>query len=218
MKTLTADDLLMGTFLSAEQAWQMLCDASLLHAHRRFANAFVLSVACIEEVGLSRVRLELAELALQGDTLYENEVERQKRSYHEVKLRRGYTSPILVTAWVDPAVVNEKDQLPKELWKAEKRRPDATHASRTKAQYVDFKSSSWNRPADTDPDAAEQMLENAAAEYSLQRNKLMRKIEEPPLQGVALRICLPMLPDPSSAVFTPDQCEDERCKDFRGLS
>lgn len=193
----TADHLLMGTFLSAEQSWHLLHDANLLHAHRRFASAYVLSVSCIEEVGLSRIRLELTDKVLQRRLVTAKEVNTRD---HPKKLQSGDTSPIVVAFWGEPDSEEERNAL-EEIRATKENRPQESHKRRFKYQYVDLNPDDlvWNRPADTTLDDAAWMLTNAAAEYSLLRNKLMRKIEEPDFQKIAEQIDLPELPEPSSA-------------------
>jgi AbiV family abortive infection protein len=180
--SVTAEYLMKGYALALEQCGLLLSDAVRLYESGSYATAVVLTAFAREELGRSKILLDLWRRQRGGSTVTMEDISNACDN-HVNKQRAGMLS---LTIMADSEtglgkVLNDRmtnapqSQKWKEATKTlkqideikQKRTPDDRHNKRMAALYVEPKSSSeWNRPADMPVQTAHDFLRDAVNDYS----------------------------------------------------
>jgi AbiV family abortive infection protein len=174
--------VLEGAAYALEQCGLLLRDANFLYRNRSYASTIALTAFAREELGRSRILLDLWRKASAGDALTIEQLE-QACDDHLTKQKAGMLSLILKAdresgvGKVLEARMKSDPQSP-ESQEAEaelklieeamkKRTPGNRHQKRMAALYVEpVSETEWSRPSATSASAAHDFLQHAVSDYS----------------------------------------------------
>jgi AbiV family abortive infection protein len=174
--------LLKGASYSLEQCGFLLRDATVLYRSGSYATVVVLVVLGREEMGRSKILLEMWKEALAGKVFTIADINDRCRDH----VRKQEMGMLSTTVRAASPVFARALQAPRETtWFRDaraivdavarvvaRRTPTDRHQSRMAAQYVDPKSETeWNRPADTLRSNACTALSDAVDEYRVRSEK-----------------------------------------------
>ena len=180
--------LLKGAAYALEQCGLLLRDANLLYQSDSYASAVALAAFAQEELGRWNMLLDLRRKVLRGDRLTVEQI-RTCCGDHVRKQEAGQMSTVMRTdkysglgkllqtrASAKPGSKKWKaadEQIEKLDRQKARRAPGDRHKQRMSALYVDaLAPDRWNRPInEISMTAAFDYLQNAANDYSLQRDR-----------------------------------------------
>jgi AbiV family abortive infection protein len=179
--------LLRGAVHAVEQCGLLLRDANVLYRSNSYASAIVLAAFAREELGRSRILLDLRRQALAGASFTTADV-KDACEDHLIKQEAGMLSTtmrtdrdsglgkILHARVTNPPQSKEWRKADAELKRIDealrKRTPNDRHNKRIAALYVEPRSANeWNRPATTLASEARDFLIDAVNEYSGQHER-----------------------------------------------
>jgi AbiV family abortive infection protein len=180
--TVSAEYLLRGYALALEQCGLLLRDAVRLYENGSYATAVVLAAFAREELGRSKILLDLWRNQRGGQSLTVEQID-AACGEHVDKQRAGMLSMMITrdrNTGLGKLLTDRMTNTPQsQKWKdadaalkqidekKAKRTPDDRHGMRMAALYVEPKSSSeWNRPADMSAKVAHDFLQHAVNDYT----------------------------------------------------
>jgi AbiV family abortive infection protein len=182
-----------GSLFALEQAGHLLNDALLLYSERRYASGLALAVFAREEIGRSQLLAELAVRA-EGGELVTAPMVKAACDEHEKKLKLAYTGVSIAFnaaegAHILPVLGNRSHPDHAKVRAAFDRRvrtirgqmPKQNHAARMRSVYVDLTTEGdWNRPANVSRAEAFEILNQAAGDYAMCRDRVWQADPVPP--------------------------------------
>lgn len=181
----TQQFLLEGAAYALEQCGLLLRDANILYRSGSSANAIVLAAFACEELGRSRILLDLRKRVLDGNVITTEEIKGECEDHVE-KQREGMLSTVtrfdgaqgglgkLVqiinrAPWQSAERKSASEELSRAIKQKERRIPKDRHDKRKSALYVEpLSDTRWNRPKDTSSLVAREFLQGAVDNYKLQ--------------------------------------------------
>lgn len=186
----TSTVLLKGAWYALEQCGKLLQDAVRLHHVGAYPSGVALAMFGREELGKHRMLLDEWRKSQDTGQLPSVEAIQSACTDHVDKQRRallGLTFTAEGGSALATAIGTQMKHKPQdtEYQEAEKviqaalkslakRTPDARHAARMQALYVDLNDSGadWNRPLNISQDESKKLLSDAANDYAGQRDRL----------------------------------------------
>jgi AbiV family abortive infection protein len=186
----TSAVLLKGAWCALEQCGNLLRDAIFLHSVKAYPSAVALAMIGREELGKHRMLLDEWRKSRDTGKLPSIEAIRSACADHVDKQRRavlGLTFRAEADSAFGKAISTKIKRKPQDteyreaekvlqaaLNHLEKRTPDARHAARVQALYVDLNEAGtdWNRPLHVSQDESKKLLSDAANDYASQQHRL----------------------------------------------
>lgn len=179
----TAQFLLEGTVYALEQCGLLLRDAVVLFENHSCSGAVVLAAFAREELGRSRILLDLhIEVVERAAKITVEEIEQKcsdhvrKQAWAQLSItyqadNNSQLGKLLQTVIRASPQSDESRKAQAELKEIEnrkqKRTPQDRHDARETALYVEPRDGKWNRPAEIPKEFAYQFLLEAANDYSV---------------------------------------------------
>jgi AbiV family abortive infection protein len=187
---LTATSIIEGAYYATDQAGQLLHDAVVLYDRRRWAVSLVLASLSLEELGKAKAFLSLARDAVNTGPKSVREV-RASTKDHLAKLRAGRSALTItptVIFWGEPPEPGTREmeeierRLADEELRAQENAPKETHGARMRALYVDLRDDGvWQRPTETTPREAYEIVSAVSVEYGEFRGELVAAVRQTPI-------------------------------------
>jgi AbiV family abortive infection protein len=185
--SLTPDVLLLGSLYALEQCGLLLTDASALIEQSRYPTGAAVALLAREELGRSRILLELWRTSVGGTPITrqqvgdkcQDHVRKQQRAQLSLTYRtqRGdQLDTILRERLHSPAGSPEREAAQEKLRlldeRRAKRQPHERHGKRMAALYVDLMpDGTWSRPCELDPPDCAAEVEDALNDYVSARQR-----------------------------------------------
>jgi AbiV family abortive infection protein len=180
--SVTSEYLVKGYALALEQCGLLLRDAVRLYEDGSYATAVVLAAFAREELGRSKILLDLWRNQRGGQSVTVEQID-AACGEHVDKQRAGMLSMTMradrqtglgkiltdrMTSTPQSQKRKDADAALKQIDdKKARRTPDDRHSTRMRSLYVEPSSSGWNRPADMAAQTAHDFLQDAVNDYSL---------------------------------------------------